>query len=267
MATPPQNGCFAQRFQWPARFCHVLPVGLNSRVRLAALTEPLAACLQAIQRRKLAVPSRRGNDEFELIIGGGAMAMGVLAIRKAQSSANKVAVLARSQADVDFATLLGADCVFRLSRADSLTGEEDAAARLEANANAKRENVDIFRQVRDACGKRVSAAYECTGYGPILEAAIEARVVRGEGCYVGLGCHYSIAFDKAMLRRDEASLMPVRRSKDKFPATLDMLCRQPELFEQLIGSVVAFDDLPSIMKKRGGKSTGTGGPKTVVEFS
>ena len=90
--------------------------------------------------------------------------------------------------------------------------------------------------------------------------------VRGEGCYVGLGCHYDIAFDKAMLRRDEASLMPVRRSKDKFPTVLDFLSRHPGLFEQLIGSVVKFENLPDIMKKRSGTPTGTGGPKMVVEF-
>ncbi len=252
MATPPQDGCFARLIQWPAKWCHKLPAGLDPL--LAALSEPLAACLQAITRRKVGVPSRRG-EEWEAIIGAGAMAMGVIALRKAMSSDNKIMVFARSQADLEFARKIGADLTFQLSCAED-------------RHTAKKENAAIFAAARDheLVKRRISAAYECTGQGPVLEAAIHSRLVRGEGTYVGLGCHYEIAFDAAMLRRDEASFMPVRRSRDKFAVVMRLLEANPDVFRPLIGSIVKFEDLPMILERRSGKLTGSGGPKVVVEF-
>jgi threonine dehydrogenase-like Zn-dependent dehydrogenase len=124
----------------------------------------------------------------------------------------------------------------------------------------------VFHKARAACGERICAAYECTGQERVLEAAIESRFLRGESTFIGLGCHYQISFDKAALRRDECSLVPVRRSRDKFPTVLDFLGRHADLFDQLVGSIVKFDNLPEILTRRGGTATGSGGPKVVVEF-
>lgn len=254
MATPPTNGCFAQRIHWPARFCHRVPAALHDRLDMVALTEPLAACMQAVSLRKQYVKKDRKFEEFEAIIGGGAMAMGVLALRKAVSPDNQVIVFARNKSDLEFATKLGADKVFQLSN-----HKEDDSER-------RAENVAVFQKARRECGERICAAYECTGQERVLEAAIESRFLRGEGSFIGLGCHYNIHFDKAALRRDECSLVPVRRSKDKFPTVLDVVSKHIDVFERLIGSIVKFDELPQILTRRGGKPTGTGGPKVVVQF-
>lgn len=356
MATPPQDGCLAELFQWPAQWCHKIPEALHDKLRVATLAEPLAACLQAIALRKRCVPYRKGQHEFEAILGGGSMAMGVIALRQAQSTDNRLISCARSMADINFALKLlrhsdkaghvvvvleagsvvaledvykkdshvhvytreaidtnavkaeveklGADIIVQLSSAQdaplsevlndarelaidvvtSITGairnadkRNELLAQVRSTAgklgtlltpgrNAKAENIKVFKLARELAGHRISAAYECTGSEMILEAAIESRFLRGEGAMIGLGCHYGIQFDKASLRRDEVALMPVRRSKDKFPTVLDLLAKHADLFELLVGSTLTFEEAPKMDEKRAGTPTGTGGPKVLIEL-
>jgi threonine dehydrogenase-like Zn-dependent dehydrogenase len=355
MATPPEDGCLAKLFQWPAQWCHRIPEALHSRLRVATLAEPLAACLQAIALRKRCVPYRQGHREFEAVLGGGSMAMGVIALRQAQSTENRLISAARSMADINFALKLfrhsdnaghvvvvletaslgaledvykndanvhvysretidvaavkaqveelGADIIVQLSSVpdapltevlsdarelaidvvSTLTGairnadkRNDLIGQLRTTVgklgtlltpgrNSKADNIKVFQLARELAGHRISAAYECTGSELILEAAIESRFLRGEGAMIGLGCHYGIQFDKASLRRDEVALMPVRRSKDKFPTVLDLIAKHADLFELLVGSTLTFEETPKMNEKRAGTPTGTGGPKVLIE--
>ena len=303
MATPPQDGCLSRLFQWPAKWCHRIPEALHNRLRVATLAEPMAACLQAIALRKRCVPYRQGHREFECVLGGGSMAMGVIALRLAQSVENRLISAARSMEDVNFAlklfrhadanqhvvVVLESQSVAKLDAAHAKDPNivvytydtlDTAVARhkvVELNAdvvvqlatakeNAKTANVKVFQVARELAGHRISAAYECTGSEMILEAAIESRFLRGEGAMIGLGCHYGIQFDKASLRRDEVALMPVRRSKDKFPTVLDLLAKHADLFELLVGSTLTFEQTPQMNDKNAGTPTGTGGPKVLIEL-
>jgi threonine dehydrogenase-like Zn-dependent dehydrogenase len=303
MATPPTDGCLSRLFQWPAKWCHRIPEALHNRLRVATLAEPLAACLQAIALRKRCVPYRQGHREFECVLGGGSMAMGVIALRQAQSTENRLISAARSMDDINFALKL-----FRTSQADGhvvVVLESGSVAKLDeaytkdpnvvvltydaldttvarqkvidlhadvivqlatTNENAKTANIKVLQVARELAGHRISAAYECTGSEMILEAAIESRFLRGEGAMIGLGCHYGIQFDKASLRRDEVALMPVRRSKDKFPTVLDILAKHADLFELLVGSTLTFEQTPKMNEKKAGTPTGTGGPKVLIEL-
>lgn len=304
MATPPQDGCLSRLFSWPAKWCHRVPEALQNRLRVATLAEPLAACLQAISLRKRVVPYRQGHREFEAVLGGGSMAMGVIAIRQAQSTDNRLISAARSTADINFAlklfrksdpkghvvvvlepasradleetyatdpnvTVYTRDSIDVVAaRAKVVEACSDIVVQLSSapGTQAKSENVKIFQLARELAGHRISAAYECTGSEMILEAAIESRFLRGEGAMIGLGCHYGIQFDKASLRRDEVALVPVRRSKDKFPTVLDLLARHADLFELLVGNTLTFEQTPSMNQKRAGTPTGTGGPKVLIEL-
>jgi len=286
------------------------PETLHNRLRVATLAEPLAACLQAISLRKRVVPYRQGHREFEAVLGGGSMAMGVLALRQAQSVDNRLISAARGREDINFALKLfrasdpdghvvvvldadSTDCVDKVYRDDTTHvhiyqrdtkfahGVDVAVIRQQVvdlkadivvqlssapGAQAKGENIKIFQMARELAGQRISAAYECTGSELILEAAIESRFLRGEGAMIGLGCHYGVQFDKASLRRDEVALVPVRRSKDKFPTVLDLLARHADLFELLVGSTLTFEQTPMMNQKRAGTPTGTGGPKVLIEL-
>lgn len=140
------------------------------------------------------------------------------------------------------------------------------AAALEAAIKVQiEENKAVFGRLQKMANGFVSSLIECTGDERLLETIIDARCMLANGAIIGLGCHYGVSFDVAMLRRHELSFQPVRRSCNKFPATIKLLAEKPELFRKLVGGTVKFEDFGKLMEGEITEtSTGTGGPKTVV---
>ena len=317
MGTPPQNGGLADEFIWPAKWCHKLPDSLAGEPDLASLVEPLAACRQAWQLRNKIVEA--ADDEWTVITGSGAMALGVLAIIKAANPEEKVLVIARNQKDLDFARDFGADATLRLSTVDPnaiadavakertdhfddddtlesgvFATEAGRAAVKAAREKAKElrghgahepeirsemwktavsaaarilvdENKAVFAEAQKIAGGFVSSLFECTGNERLLETAIESRFMLADGCIIGLGCHYGVSFDAAYLRRLELAFQPVRRSCHQFPATIELIDSNPDLFRKLVGGKIKFDDFGAFMDGTvKAEATGTGGPKTVI---
>lgn len=116
MGTPPQNGGLADEFVWPAEWCHALPAELVNDPILASLAEPLAACRQSVVLRDRTVTPEA--DEWTVVVGSGAMALGVVAIIKAMHPEEKVIVVARNEQALAFAKEFGADATVRLSDVD-----------------------------------------------------------------------------------------------------------------------------------------------------
>ncbi len=127
------------------------------------------------------------------------------------------------------------------------------------------ENKAVFLEASAMADGYISALIECTGSERLFETALDARFILGTGVIVGLGCHYGVSFDAALLRRREAAYQPVRRSCNKFPATIELLRSKPELFKQLVGGTAKFEDFGGLMQGTvKAEATGTGGPKTVI---
>ncbi|MBI1272360.1 alcohol dehydrogenase catalytic domain-containing protein [bacterium] len=323
MGTPPQSGGLATQFYWPAQWCHKVPDKIAGDPVLASLTEPLAACRQACVLRSRRCPDRLSSD-WTIIVGGGAMAMGVLAVLKAMNPDEQVMVLARRPAALDFAMQMGANAcvplcsvsaetvvvevmtllddfidndIFDDSKAVNLAEgcSPEFMLALEAALEAVRskrsramssdslraqvaadvlevlqtyielENLKAFQFARQFCGGFITSAFECTGDEPLLRSLIHSRCLLGDSCIIGLGCHYGISFDVAMLRRSELNFQTVRRSCRQFPATLELLARNPDYFRKLIGGTVPFDQFGDFMRRASTRvETGSGGPKTVV---
>lgn len=323
MGTPPTSGGLADEFYWPAKWCHVLPESLASDVNLASLAEPLAACLQSYDlRNKIVV--EKDDDEWSVITGTGAMALGVLAIIKAINPSEKVMVIGRSAKALAFAEKIGADATMALSQINPakvaqavrdeledlvetdhfdqsapgdfksgkgkagkramtaalaalraargrgeqtptiLTDVYDAAFNA-ANELLVEENTKVFKQAQKHAGGYINSVYECTGNETLLVTLMNSRCMLANGCIIGLGCHYGVSFDIAMLRRFELAFQPVRRSSNQFPPTLKLLSEKPDYFRQLIGGTVSFADFGAFMDGEPvAVETGTGGPKTVV---
>jgi len=129
MGTPPQNGGLADEFHWPAEWCHKLSDKLAADPQLASLAEPLAACRQAWELRNKMVPER-ADDEWTVVTGSGAMALGTVAIIKAMNPNEKVAVVARNAKALAFAKDFGADAVFQLSDIDPKAIADEVVAEL-----------------------------------------------------------------------------------------------------------------------------------------
>ncbi|MCA9805906.1 MAG: hypothetical protein KC777_28250, partial [Cyanobacteria bacterium HKST-UBA02] len=290
---------------------------------LASLAEPLAACKQSLDLRNKMVPER-DDDEWTVITGTGAMALGVLAIIKASNPKEKVMVLGRGEAALKFATEYGADATLQLSGvnperiAASIAAELDAlvdtnhfdddssvckdicktkagkkavqaalaavrecrargahkpvilqtlteAARKAAEDVMTEENTAVFKHAQEMANGFISSVFECTGSERLLETLFNSRCMLANGAIIGLGCHYGVHFDVAMLRRFELAFQPVRRSCNQFPATLELLNNRPEFFAPLVGGTASFEDFGKLMFGEVERAeTGTGGPKTVV---
>ncbi|MBX9696310.1 MAG: alcohol dehydrogenase catalytic domain-containing protein [Cyanobacteria bacterium] len=167
MGTPPQDGGLADEFVWPAKWCHKLPESLAQEPVLASLIEPLAACRQAWQLRNRIVSPQ--SDEWTVIVGSGAMALGVLAIIKASNPNEKVLVMARSNVDLEFARRFGADATLQLSTVDPHRIADQVAGEL----------FDLFRTDHFDHDESVGQALMSTRGG---EAAARAAQQRAREC-------------------------------------------------------------------------------------
>jgi L-iditol 2-dehydrogenase len=233
--TPPTDGCFQQEVDFLPRWTYRVPEGMDPLI--ASLTEPLAACMEAVNRAGTIV-----EDEYLLIVGGGNIAMG-LAFILSQLHRN-IILAARSDSDLNFAAnKLGIPHVVNLGRSDAL---------------------EIIRQISNGL---LTVAFECTGAEPVLQRIIDERVLVGYGKLVAVGCLGLTPVNIPLLRRSSLDFLPVRRSRRMFQRTLDFLAQHQEQARALIGKIGDFWHLNDVMLNKGGVSTGTAGPKTVIALS
>lgn len=136
-----------------ARVLYPLPAEVS--LELAALAEPLAACLHALDLADL----QTGSDIC--IVGGGPIGLGVLALARAGGAA-KIIVSEPSEYRRSLAARMGADIVVD-PRADDLAAV-------------------VSRQTG---GVGVSAAFECVTHSRSMQQAIE--VVHNGGTVLGVG--------------------------------------------------------------------------------
>jgi len=248
-ATPPQHGCLVQQIDVQPEWTKRVPSGLDPM--LACLTEPLAACVEAVWGGSTS-RTQMPIDEHVLILGGGNIAMGTALVLLDLINPSRIILAARKQEDLDFAKKLGVGHVIPLGDHRTEGGKEKTR--------------DAMQQILTVSGGGVGSAIECTGASDVLGELIDARVLLGYGRIIGIGCHPKCTVDIPTLRRSAVAYIPVRRSCRKFDRTMNLIKDQPEKARLLVGTVGSFDKLDEVMLKGGGESTGTGGPKTVIRF-
>lgn len=290
MATPATNwnrGSYVQELDWPATLCHLVPAGLDPL--LASLAESMAGGLEAIERMERTIDFN-ANEETVLIIGAGQMAMNILLQLRLRHPKLKVGVLARKAEDRALAERFGAAFTLPLSgrewktedRVEAVLSAASAAELSPAAVHAKvseyeaaikhnkplhAENVSAFKAAREQAGHKIACVIECTGQPHILNAAFEARTIRGDGMYMLVSCLYSMTLDVANIRRDSAAVTNLRRSRNKFPKVIADLAAHPDHYRQLLGRVVEFDNIPDLYAAGGNKGTKIGdGPKVVIRY-
>lgn len=290
MATPATNwnrGSYTQELDWPAALCHKVPQGVDPL--LAALAESMAGGREAIERMARTIDFNP-DEETVLIIGAGQMAMNILLQLRLLYPKLKVGVMARKAEDRNLATKLGAAFTLPLSarewktenRVEAVLSAASAAdvspndvharfaeyeAAIKHNKPLHAENVAAFKAAREQAGHKIACVIECTGQPHILNAAFEARAIRGEGMYLLVSCLYTMTLDVANIRRDSGAVTNLRRSRNKFPVVLDDLAKHPDHYRQLLGWAVDFDKIPDLYAAGGNKGTKIGdGPKVVIRY-
>jgi len=289
MATPATNwnrGSYIQELDWPATLCHLVPEGVDPL--LASLAESMAGGREAIEHMKRTLEFDP-TTETVLIIGAGQMAMNILLQLKLMYPKLKIGVLARRQEDRSMAEKMGAAFTLPLSarewktetRVESVLAAAKAADLSPAAVHAKvteyetalahnkplhAENINTFKAARDLAGGKIACVFECTGQPHILNAALEARVIRGMYCLVS--CLYHMSLDIANIRRDSGVVTNLRRSRNKFPLVIKELAANQDHYKQLLGWAVDFDDIPKMYAAGGFKGEKIGdGPKVVIRYS
>ncbi len=290
MATPATNwnrGSYIQHLDWPAELCHPVPQGVDPI--LASLTESMAGGREAIDHMRRTLDFDP-NEETILIIGAGQIAMNILLQLRLIYPHLKIGVLARKQTDRAMAERLGATFTLPLSgrewqtetRVESVLQAAKAAelsatsvhqkvieyeAALAHNKPLHTENVNTFKASREQAGGKIACVFECTGQPHILNAALEARPIRGEGMYCLVSCLYQMTLDVANIRRDSGVVSTLRRSRHKFPLILEELAKNQEHYRQLLGWAVNFEDIPKMYAGGGFKGEKIGdGPKVVIRY-
>ena len=102
--------------------------------------------------------------------------------------------------------------------------------------------------------------FETTGSIPLLREAIHHT--RYQGRTVALGC-YNGPITMQVSSGDMASVVFVRRERNAFGPTIEMLTKAPHQFTKLIGRELQFTELPGVMDKGIGLQISQG-PKTII---
>ena len=289
MATPAKDwncGSYVHELDWPAELAHLVPAGLDPLV--AALAESMAAGREAIAHMERTVDFNP-DVETVLIVGAGQMAANILLQLRLRYPTLKIGLVARKEEDRVVAEKMGAaftlplsarewkiesrvDSVLHAASREPLSPEiihekvSEYEAALAHNKPLHAENIAMFKQARELAGEKIACVIECTGQPHILNAALEARVIRGEGMYMLVSCLYHMSLDIANIRRDSGVVTNLRRSRNRFPEVLKDLSENETHYRQLLGSVVEFDDIPK-MYEGGFKGTKIGdGPKIVIRY-
>jgi threonine dehydrogenase-like Zn-dependent dehydrogenase len=289
MATPSMGwncGSYAHEVDWPADLAHLVPEGLDPLV--AALTESFAAGREAIAHMERTVDFNP-HEETVLIIGAGQMAINILLQLRRVYPMLKVGLVARKDEDRLTAEKIGAaftlplsgkewkseislESIVHAASAEKLPAQvvqqrvAEYKAALEHNEPIQLDNIAMFKNAREIAGEKIACVIECTGQPHILNAALAARVIRGEGMYLLVSCLYQMSLDIANIRRDGGVVTNLRRSRNKFPCVLKDLAANEAHYRQILGRVVEFDRIPELyMGTYKGEKIGDG-PKTIILY-
>lgn len=198
---------------------HEIPERLPTE--LAALVEPLAVSLHAVNR------SRAAPGETALVLGAGAIGLGIVACLKQRGIA-KVAVADLSDKRLAIAARLGADLLINPSRQD--TWQALAAAH---------GSVPTFFGTPAPATRLV---FESTGAGGVLHDAVvrvrdQARIV------VASVYKQPLALDFTLVQVKELELIGTMCYPDEFGAALDLLASGTFDAEAMISHRFALDDV------------------------
>jgi L-iditol 2-dehydrogenase len=191
MATPPDDGAFAEYVAWPADFVYELPEGVSTRA--GALCEPLSVGIHACRRGSV------GVGDTVAISGGGPI--GLLAMEAARAAgASEVLLSDVVPEKLALADRRGVDLTIDASREDVAT--------------AVNEHTD---------GVGADVAIEASGAASATRSAFEAVRQGGTVVLVGLADEATVPIDVLSLIDNELDVFGSFRYRNTYPAARSLL--------------------------------------------
>ena len=191
MATPPDDGAFAEYVAWPVDFAHRLPDEVS--VREGALCEPLSVGIHAARRGEVSA------GDSVLVTGVGPIGMLAMAAARA-AGATEIIVADVVESKLRRATERGADVTV-----DS--GERDLA---EAVAT-------------ETGGEGVDVVIEASGAESAIADSLDAVRRGGTAVFVGLASDAEIPLDVVDIVDNELDVHGSFRYRNTYPAAIDLL--------------------------------------------
>ncbi len=191
MATPPDDGAFAEYVAWPADFTYRLPDGVSTRE--GALCEPLSVGIHAVRRGNV------GVGDSVLVTGCGPI--GLLAMEAAKAAgATEMFVSDVVPEKLALADSRGADATIDVSEADL------------ADAVSRRTD-----------GEGVDVVIEASGATPAIRTTTDAVRRGGTVVLVGLSQDDEIPLATGDIIDNELDVRGSFRYRNTYPAALQLL--------------------------------------------
>ncbi|WP_049970733.1 NAD(P)-dependent alcohol dehydrogenase [Haladaptatus cibarius] len=191
MATPPDDGAFAEYVAWPADFAYRLPDSVS--LREGALCEPLSVGIHAVRRGNV------GVGDSVLVTGCGPI--GLLAMEAVRAvGATDVFISDVIPEKLQLAESRGADAVIDVRE----TEIEGAVAEL-------------------TDGDGVDVVIEASGAEPAIRSTIDAVRRGGTIVLIGLAQDAEIPLDTGKIIDNELDLFGSFRYRNTYPAAIELL--------------------------------------------
>jgi L-iditol 2-dehydrogenase len=191
MATPPDDGAFAEYVAWPADFAYTLPDGVT--LDEGALVEPLSVGVHVARRAEV------GLGDTVLVTGCGPI--GLLTMEAVRAAgATEVVVSDVVPEKLAFAEERGADLAIDVSENDLAAAVDDATD-----------------------GRGVDVVVEASGAPPAVQGAFDAVRRGGSVVLVGLAPDADVPLDTNEIIDNELDVFGSFRYRNTYPAALDLL--------------------------------------------
>ncbi|WP_224269523.1 NAD(P)-dependent alcohol dehydrogenase [Haloprofundus salinisoli] len=216
MATPPDDGAFAEYVAWPADYAYRLPESVS--LQAGALIEPLSVGIHVCRRAGV------GLGDAVYISGCGPI--GLLAM--------------------EVARVAGAEPIIA---ADVLPSKLDRARERGATVvNVAEENpVDA---VEEATGGRLAdVVIEASGAGPAIENTLDVVRRGGTVVLVGLAADGVVPFDTNEIIDNELDLLGSFRYRHTYPTAIELLANEQVDVEGLVDFEMTLDDVDEAFRR------------------
>jgi L-iditol 2-dehydrogenase len=217
MATPPDDGAFAEYVAWPADFAYELPESVSTTA--GALCEPLSVGLHAARRAEI--------EPGDSVLVTGAGPIGLLAMDAAKiRGASTVLVSDVVPEKLDRARGRGADRTIDV-REDSLPG--------------------VVADATD--GRGVNVVIEASGAGPAIAHTTDAVRRGGTVVQIGLPQESEHPLDVHALVDKELDIRGSFRYANTYPAAIDLLADDAIDLEGLVDFEASLDEIDDAFQR------------------
>jgi L-iditol 2-dehydrogenase len=191
MATPPDDGAFAEYVAWPADFAYALPEDVSTRA--GALCEPLSVGIHAARRGNVGVGDR--------VLISGAGPIGLLAMEAVRAAgATEIFLSDIVEQKLELAEERGAD----------------------RTINSRKEDLS---ETIDECtnGRGVDVVIEASGAPPAIQSTLETVHRGGDIVLIGLPSDGEIPLDTLEIIDNEIDVHGSFRYKNTYGTAVDLL--------------------------------------------